>query len=324
VPRLSIIIPVLDSTSLLEEGLVSVLQYRPADCEVIVVLNGEYDDPYNLRDEDVRFVNAGEANDWLSVVNRGLSVAAGDVVHLLACGAEVQEAWADRALAHFEDAQIAAVAPLVLTAGDTNRVLSAGVQFSRGGSAGPWLTGKSISSVPGEAQLALGPTAVAAFYRTEALNQVGDQFDSLVGPALADVDLALRLQQGGFQAVFEPASQIVLPRETLPTEAAGRDRSRHLERLFWRHLPQTSRAASIATHALSVLGESLVGLFTMRVHKTLAGRFQGFCDSLLGRARYAKRAAPASESVRSLRIDAAQRAKGKRPNETQRPLRRSA
>ncbi len=323
-PRLSIIIPVLDSTTLLEEGLVSVLQYRPADCEVIVVLSGEYDDPYNLRDEDVRFVNAGEASDWLSIVNRGLAVAAGDVVHLLACGAEVQEAWADRALTHFEDAQVAAVAPLVLTAGDTERVLAAGVQVHRSGAGGARLAGKRLSGVPQVSQAVLGPSAIAAFYRTEALTAVGDQLDTFVGPALADVDLALRLQHDGFQAVFEPTSQIVLPRETLPTEAAGRERACHQERLFWRHLSAQGRAAQIALHFLAVLGESLWGLVTLRVHQTLAGRCQGLCDALLGRVRYAKRVAAPVESTRSLRIDAAQRAKGKRVVETPRPLRRSA
>ncbi|MBL8827861.1 MAG: hypothetical protein JNM18_12870 [Planctomycetaceae bacterium] len=314
----------MDSTTLLEEGLVSVLQHRPADCEVIVVIRGDYDDPYNLRDEDVRFVNAGEASDWLSLVNRGLAVAAGDVVHLLACGAEVQEAWADRALAHFEDAQVAAVAPLVLTAGDTERVLAAGVQVHRSGAGSARHMGQRLAAVPQTSQPTLGPSASAAFYRTEALSAVGDQLDAFVGPALADVDLALRLQTEGYHAVFEPTSQIVLPKETLPTEPAGRERACHQERLFWRHLSSNGRAAQLAMHFLAVLGESLWGIATLRVHQTLAGRCQGLCDALLGRVRYAKRVATSIESARSLRLEAAQRSKGKRLVETQRPLRRSA
>ena len=40
-PGLSIVIPALGKISLLEAGLVSVLAHRPADCEVIVVLNGK-------------------------------------------------------------------------------------------------------------------------------------------------------------------------------------------------------------------------------------------------------------------------------------------
>lgn len=324
-PRLSIVIPVLGSTTLLEEGLVSVLQHRPDDCEVLVVLAGEYDDPYNLRDEDVRFVDAGGASDWLSIVNRGLAVAGGEIVHLLACGAEVQEGWADRALVHFDDAQIAAVTPLVLNAERRSHVLTAGVRFTAGGASKRCLANKPLTSVPTDTHESLGPSAIAAFYRTETLSRVGDQLDAQVGPALADVDLALRLRQAGYQAVLEPSSQIVLSASTLPSEAAGKEHSRHLERLFWRHLAPADRLASVARHALSVLGESIVGIFTGRVLQTLQGRCQGACDALFGKARYsAARPTPANDTPRSLRIDTAQRAARKRNTEASRPLRRSA
>ena len=57
VPRLSIVIPSVGDCNLLEDSLVSVLENRPADCEVLVVHNRPYDDPYNLAGE-VRFVQA--------------------------------------------------------------------------------------------------------------------------------------------------------------------------------------------------------------------------------------------------------------------------
>ena len=57
VPRLSIVIPALASVEALERTLVSVLEKRPADCEIIVVLNTSYDDPYQLTDE-VHFASA--------------------------------------------------------------------------------------------------------------------------------------------------------------------------------------------------------------------------------------------------------------------------
>ena len=49
--RLSIVIPVLGSLDGLEDTLVSVLENRPADCQIVVVLNQPYDDPYDLKDE---------------------------------------------------------------------------------------------------------------------------------------------------------------------------------------------------------------------------------------------------------------------------------
>jgi len=55
VPRLSIVIPCLGGAAEFDATLVSVLQHRPADCEVLVIHNEPYDDPYALGHE-VRFV----------------------------------------------------------------------------------------------------------------------------------------------------------------------------------------------------------------------------------------------------------------------------
>ena len=56
-PRLSIVIPVLGDPQQLDDTLLSVLENRPANCEILVVHNQPYHDPYNLSDE-VRFVEA--------------------------------------------------------------------------------------------------------------------------------------------------------------------------------------------------------------------------------------------------------------------------
>ena len=50
-PRLSIIIPALGNSARLESTLVSVLENRPLDCDIIVVHTGEYNDPYDLAGE---------------------------------------------------------------------------------------------------------------------------------------------------------------------------------------------------------------------------------------------------------------------------------
>ena len=53
-PKLSILIAAHDETSW-RASLVSVLQNRPADCEIVVVHDESYHDPYDLAGE-VRFV----------------------------------------------------------------------------------------------------------------------------------------------------------------------------------------------------------------------------------------------------------------------------
>ena len=50
-PRLSIIVPHRQDDQQLEATILSVLENRPRDCEVIVVHDGSYLDPYQLSDE---------------------------------------------------------------------------------------------------------------------------------------------------------------------------------------------------------------------------------------------------------------------------------
>src|SRR4029079_2160236 len=96
VPRLSIIIPCLGGGAEFDGTLVSVLQNRPADCEVLVAHSEPYDDPYDLRGE-VHFIEVPAA----SLVERltdALDAASGEIVHIIGCGLEARESWTAPAL----------------------------------------------------------------------------------------------------------------------------------------------------------------------------------------------------------------------------------
>ena len=56
-PRLSIIIPAPGNETTLEETLVSVLENRPENSEIVVVLGFGYHDPWSVG-EEVRFIQA--------------------------------------------------------------------------------------------------------------------------------------------------------------------------------------------------------------------------------------------------------------------------
>ena len=107
--RLSIIIPYLGNPKRLEDTLVSVLENRPNDCEVLAVLAQPYDNPYKL-DDEVCFCRAADGTGLAELMNLGIATSRAPVVHLLTCGAEVREGWADVAMAHFRDPQVASVA----------------------------------------------------------------------------------------------------------------------------------------------------------------------------------------------------------------------
>lgn len=258
-PRLSCVIPVVGSTHDLETTLVSVLEKRPDDCEIIAVLSRPYDDPYRLADE-VRFVEMPGAG-MAACATRGIQLSRGRFVHLLAAGVEVAEGWADAALAHFDDAQVGSVTPVIRDAEHPKRILAAGVQYHCGG-------GRKLCT---SLQSAIGPTIEAGFYRKSALLKLGDRLASEVGDRLADVDLALGLMFAGFRNVVEGES-VVFAERLLPNNASGFQSGLFAERLFLRNLPVTGWLPAFLLHPLTVVGELLKSLPRGTTPMQLAGR----------------------------------------------------
>ena len=127
---MSIVIPFLGNIKRLEDTLVSVLENRPADCQIVVVLNQLYDDPYDLEGE-VCFVQAVPGSGLTDCIALGVAVTQSPIVHVMSCGVEATPGWADAALPHFDDPDVAAVAPVVVDRFDTRRILSAGLKVFR-------------------------------------------------------------------------------------------------------------------------------------------------------------------------------------------------
>lgn len=275
-PKLSIVIPALDSLNLLEGTLVSVLQNRPDDCEVVVLLNRSYDDPYQLGDE-VRFVVVREGTDTASSLEAGLRLCRGEVLHVLAAGAEVAEGWTSAALDHFHDNRVAAVAPLVLQSRDEEDVVcSVGVEYGVGGSRRRRGCGRSAEEFSRNTDV-LGPTLVAAFYRRDVLLSLPSPFDSSVTDGLLDVDLALQIKAAGYRSVYEPRS-VAYRSEAVVREASPLASGRGAERLFWRNAQSIGWVRSLAMHGFAVAGELLARRSLGDKLLRLAGRGIGCCD----------------------------------------------
>jgi hypothetical protein len=248
VPRLTIVIPCLGGAAEFDGALVSVLQNRPADCEVIVAHVEAYDDPYQLRDE-VTFIHASHGTP-IDLLNAALDQASGEIIHFLGCGLQTTDGWTAPALAHFDDPQVAAVAPVVLAV-DRETVLSAGVRWSLGG-ARSIVSDQRVTS-PGNGRLRakiLGPTLAAAFYRRDVL-QALEGFNPAIGIDLADVSVALAFESLGKLHVSEPASQLIRPTGHHAPQAGEFGRSRDAERLFWRHRSRYSAPLATALHPVT-------------------------------------------------------------------------
>jgi hypothetical protein len=257
---------------LLEETLVSVLENRPKACEVIVVHPHCYDDPYDLSDE-VQFVESGHHQGLVDLLNLGIEAARAEVVHFLACGARVEEGWAEPAIGHFREPDVHSVSPAVLDPADPTRLVTAGVRYGGGGRC--VLSGRRhrLSDQFQAGKNVLGPTLAAAFYRRRTLVRL-DGLARSVGARLADLDAALTLGHLGCRTVFEPACRIVLDPSLVAPPMGTVKQGWCAERFFWRHACTQSWPDLLLAHPLVAAGELLVDLVRFRWPR-LIGRAAG-------------------------------------------------
>jgi len=270
-PKLSIVIPTPTDTAALEETLVSVLENRPDDCEIIVALGCPYGDPWNIRDE-VRFVQAPAGSTLVGCVNLGVASSVGDVVHILAAGWRATEGWTTGPLEHFQSSQTGAVVPLVVSANDHDSVVATGIRYGRGGRRVALQSPPSMAALSAASSTPHGPTLEAGFWRANLLSQAGPGFSKACGDGNADVDMAVAVASGRKKVVFDSTSRVVArtPKPE-PREPAFQE-GLHSERLFWRSLAGSSLLVSLVLHAVEIVRHTFaVGL--LGTLPMLAGRF---------------------------------------------------
>ncbi len=308
-PNLSILIPCNACGEALETTLASVLQNRPADCEVLVVHQGPYDDPYDLKGE-VRFVPVASGLGLAETINAGVEAAEGEVLHVLQCGVEIEDGWTRAALLHFEDPRVAAVSPVVLNADDREKVVTVGAAYGSAGTRRECAAGASIRSRKLSQTRIVGPTLLAAFYRRSAVGALSG-FDRSVGDQLADVDLAMSLRAAMYRSIIEPDSR-VYSRVPLQARASEFQVGRYAERLFWRHAPAVGWAKALLLHPLAITADFLRAIRRPASLTRLIGRAAAWLEIRRYRNHYERlqtvsRPSPAAVDGKPahLRIDAA-------------------
>ncbi len=107
-PRLSVILPHISTESALEQTLLSLLEHRDRQCEIIVVHAGNYSDPYHLANDEIVLVESDQQQST-SMLNEGIFAATGQVIQILFPGTEVDGIWYRDVIEAFEDYQVAAV-----------------------------------------------------------------------------------------------------------------------------------------------------------------------------------------------------------------------
>ena len=155
--------------------------------------------------------------------------------------------WAERALDHFADLSVGAVAPLLLAIRSPRTGIGRGHRVSRRRST-PRPGEKARSGSPPPDRLRVfGVCGQAAFFRRSALEAVGG-WTAAVGPELADVELAWAFRRAGYRTVLEPAACVYA--QALPSARMGAFRQGlYGERLFWRNAAQVGWLKALAAHA---------------------------------------------------------------------------
>ncbi len=263
---LSIVIPSHTRPDLLRACLSTVCQYAPEGTEVVVVDDGSPQQAATAVARafaGVRALGLPRRRGFCAAANVGIAAAGGSIVELLNDDTEVTAGWADAALVRFQDPSIAAVAPLVLCWPAEQKsgrewgsptVDSAGDRYYVGGIAGKRGHRQALGPAYLRACRVFGASASSAFYRREALLQVGAFPDSF-GAYFEDIDLAFRLHWAGYEVLFEPASRVlhhVSASYGRPQRRLLELQSRNEERVFWRNLPGKELARALPSH-LAVL-----------------------------------------------------------------------
>lgn len=190
--RCSIVVPLLGKNSSFEETLASVLRYRPDNTQVIVPHRGPYQDSYGLGKE-VEFVEAksqSRSEDGLiEMFNAGVKAARGKWIAFLRPGVQLTEKWDEPVEAGFASADVASVTPIIVSASDPNRIITAGVQVGAGFARGLVGVDQELAKKK-RGLIAAGPTAWGAFYRRSLLVSL-DECDVHLGSNYFDLDLAL-------------------------------------------------------------------------------------------------------------------------------------
>jgi GT2 family glycosyltransferase len=258
---LSIVIPTHQRFDLLQACLRGVVRHAPAGSEIVVVDDASPGAVASRVAESftgVRVVRLERRRGFAVAANTGINASQGEMIEMLNDDTEVQPGWADTALCWFENPDIGAVAPLVLSWPAGDLIDSAGDRYYLGGIAGKRGHGLPLSDAYRRPAPVFGASAAAGFYRRAALERAG-LFPEHFGSYFEDVDLAFRLQRLGYRAMFEPAS-VVLHHQSASHGRAGRKlierQSCNEERVFWRNLPGPALRRALPMHCAVLMAKA--------------------------------------------------------------------
>lgn len=205
---LSVVVPYLGDEASFEATLISVLENRPPDCEVLVPHDGSYRDPFDLSDE-VRFIVHEETGRRATAVRLVLAAVrhvSSDIVLVLGGGLQLTADSFEPALDQFTDEDCAAVAPVIRSTNSDARILAAGWCTSPLSSGGRLAAGQASLTSADLAALH-APMLLASYWDSDVLEAILEQTVDCP-PAVAEFIAGYVLRATEYRCCVAPQSTL--------------------------------------------------------------------------------------------------------------------
>ncbi len=178
VPRLSIIVPHLHDDSGLELTLLSILESRESDFEIVIAHDGRYRDPYALDQDEAILIESESGASFTNQLNLAVASACSPIIQIVLPGCVVDAHWCDEALHLMNDRSVSAVC---LPVGDiaSNEVYV--------GLSGESLPHRRVTPL---GQKAVAPLLCGGVFRKGMLKNLGGWFEPCQRE-IAEVEFAL-------------------------------------------------------------------------------------------------------------------------------------
>jgi hypothetical protein len=192
---LSLIVPFQCDSQALENTLVSVLELRSPDDELLIVHRGEYQDPYGLQGNEAKVLETPASTSLAEQLNIAVQNATGDVLQVVLPGTVLEPDWCVDALAAFDELDVDMIALGVSGSGANS------LQY-----------GFEADLIPqrratGEASKIAGPLLAGTMIRRSAIECLGGWNTKIPGD-LIDFELCLMAKLLGLQVGVVEGSSV--------------------------------------------------------------------------------------------------------------------
>ena len=209
--RVTVIIPNWNGRAHLERCLPAVFAQTYPDFEVVVVDNASTDGSVKWvreRFPGVRLITNDRNLGFARANNQAIRATTAPYIATLNNDTQVDSAWLSRLVeAAASDAGVGMVASKILYSQPPHPMDSAGIELDRAGFAWNRYNGQPENPEEREPYEVFGPSAAAALYRREMLDDVG-LFDESYFAYYEDVDLAWRARLRGWRCLYVPGARV--------------------------------------------------------------------------------------------------------------------